>query len=113
MELKKRNKRAASLRGSRASSLYVPSMIRPRTHIQPVPTQSPYRKQPGELAGTRTPIQATPKITRKELRLATEHLAPKEGFDTFNKESNRMTLTEMFSYEPSQPLQGHAQKEDG
>lgn len=70
MELKKRNKRAASLRGSRTSSLYLPStpnpsMIPPRTHIQPTPTQSPHPKQPVELGVSRTPIHATPKITRK------------------------------------------------
>lgn len=70
MELKKRSKRTASLRGSRTSSLYVPStpnpsMIRPRTHIQPTPPQSPHPKHPLELEGSRTPIHATPKINRK------------------------------------------------
>ncbi len=69
MELKKKNKRAASLRGSRTSSLYLPSnphpSIRPRTHIQPTPAQTPHSKRPSELLGSRTPIHDTPNIIRR------------------------------------------------
>jgi hypothetical protein len=102
MELKKRNKRIASLRGSRTNSLYVPSASS-RTNARPnPPPQNPPPPSPHELAASKTQNHSTPKIIRKDVRgegrLATENYAPKEGFETFNRqEGNRFTLTEKFS----------------
>lgn len=117
MELKKRNRRMASLRGSRASSLYAPSATS-RSHARPnPPPQRPPPPPPLELAASKTQNHSTPKIMRKEGRgegrLATENYAPKEAFETFNRQQgNRFTLTEKMSREVGEPQQAHTQNEE-
>jgi hypothetical protein len=95
MELKKRNKRVASLQGSRARSIYAPSAA-----SAPPPPLHPQLHPPLHLANSKSHNRSTPKIVRKEMRLATEQCpANGEPFESFNKkeQGNRFTMTEKYT----------------
>lgn len=104
MQIKKRYRRPASLHASR--SIYQPSASsknsinlnsHPHPHIPNLPFLPPNQNN---LAATRSQNHSTPKIPRKEVRLATENCMPNEGegFETFQKgEGNRYTLTEKYT----------------
>lgn len=114
MELKKRHKHIASLRGSRTSSLFAPSASSKHTPLQTLrPNPQPSPRPAHELAASKPQNHSTPRIARKDLRLATENCAPNEAFETFNRqEGNRHTLTEKFSREQLKHLHIHTQNEE-